>query len=382
MQRDKPGSKKLRQLKEAGKKLYSQEFSYQAPEPRSRPAANRPRSRKRSFLIVDLQKAEGRRQIERWLARCRADNEPCIMGMKEGDAGRVVVSLPDRQRFTAVGRYEFFTSPRLLHLRQLRETFCNGTYFEFPGVPSTHLRAFLEEVLHIVDRDFQPARLSLARAASPRDLTHRLLAGHQEEHLRLQSGNLPDQVPWPEAPVPVLERLEEQEELVLESVLAHHHRADRYSLRVLQDMTHALEDASEDSFERFMERFTSLEAETVRGFLDRNRVPVRLPPARASSFGCTVLQVCGEWPGWNEFHRLHPHAQGILACSRVGFNETETQALVALRNLSDQRLLEGCNANASTWNFLGYYLLERLSGEWRLAGDLVLEGWVAHRLLA
>ena len=73
---------------------------------------------------------------------------------------------------------------------------------------------------------------------------------------------------------------------------------------------------------------------------------------------------CRGLNGWAEFYKKHPKAKGIISFSRIGFNQTQTQALVSISF--------GCGGQCGNGKFI---VLQKEKGKWNTKRDIGL--WVS-----
>lgn len=162
----------------------------------------------------------------------------------------------------------------------------------------------------------------------------------------------------------------QEEERVYRALIEAKYPAD---LLVIMNMTQTdvIDPASDETYKYVKESLQNLSEDTLSDFKTRNDSPY---PLKASMILGPRYLLFSEkdkqelfqinQSGWDVFYNRYPEAPGIMALSRVGFNEQMNQALVYLGIQSDWL--------AGSGNF---YLLTKIDGEWVI--DQQVMTWVS-----
>lgn len=124
--------------------------------------------------------------------------------------------------------------------------------------------------------------------------------------------------------------------------------------------------------ESIAEALHGVSEQTISDFLAKNLSRTwRLPEAPFEGSHHTLLaEACDSF---QELHRRHPGAQGLLEFARPGLNAEKTEAVVELNNLVDTRPLNRSNAGKSTTSLYALLLLRREQEDWNVVASQTRE---------
>ena len=316
---------------------------------------------------------------------------------------RVHIELPPSKRLSGLAYREFFLSEAFAYFCDLEDWETNtlrAFFFNRLQFGGTVLGGYLgaerdaeyalSMALRIFDQDATDQRYEVALASTPRNLTEQdqaLGIGHifNSEGNLGQPGvcGLPENIRDDFGLQPVQEWPRDEWRTVREIYLA----AANFHWELLKDFDEIviLEETQHCSTYDtgfLMERFKAMQFSTAKDFTDQIFIGTdfRLPepPPLETKAHLIPIEECESYAA---FHEAHPHAQGVLAFSKPGFNQERTEALVTIKNHADLGLLSSLNAGKSTLQIESLLLLRKQGEEWSVEGSYTLEDRLVEQVL-